>query len=244
MLGTATAKIVWVGRTASMVFGLALALAVVALVAVSPAARAADGNCQPSGSEVVCTFTAFTSTWTVPDGVTQATFDVFGAQGGSGGGSGGQGGFGGEAKATFSNLQPSSQLQVNVGGSGQAGPDNAGGAGGINGGEFGGAFRGGGGGGASDVRLGSFALADRIIVGGGGGGGGGGTLNCLVSGSGGSGGSGGSLGIGGTDSSGGGRGGKGGTDTSGGFGGVGSGTSGGQGALGIGGTWGRYSGGA
>jgi hypothetical protein len=28
-----------------------------ALVAVSPAARAADGDCQPSGSEVVCTFT-------------------------------------------------------------------------------------------------------------------------------------------------------------------------------------------
>jgi hypothetical protein len=48
------------------------ALAAVALVAVSPAARAADGTCQRSGSEVVCTFdTPGTSTWTVPDGVTQ-----------------------------------------------------------------------------------------------------------------------------------------------------------------------------
>jgi hypothetical protein len=30
------------------------ALAAVALVATSPAAKAADGNCQTSGSEVVC----------------------------------------------------------------------------------------------------------------------------------------------------------------------------------------------
>jgi hypothetical protein len=31
-----------------------VALAAVALVATSPPARAADGNCQTSGSEVVC----------------------------------------------------------------------------------------------------------------------------------------------------------------------------------------------
>src|SRR5829696_8698012 len=93
------------GVTASMAAALALlvgtALAAVALVAASPAATAADGNCQPSGSKVVCTFdTPGTSSWTVPNGVTQATFDVFGAQGGQGGESGvygsdsGQGGFG------------------------------------------------------------------------------------------------------------------------------------------------------
>jgi hypothetical protein len=141
------------------------ALAAVALVAVSPAARAADGTCQRSGSEVVCTFdTLGTSTWTVPDGVTQVTCDVFGTQGGSGGGSGGQGGFGGEAKATFFNLQPSSQLPVNVGITGHDGTDTTGGAGGINVGANGGDFRGGGD--ASDVRFGSFDLADRIIVGG------------------------------------------------------------------------------
>src|SRR5215207_4934497 len=116
------------GVTASMAAALALlvgtALAAVALVAASPAASAADGNCQPSGSKVVCTFdTPGTSSWTVPNGVTQATFDVFGAQGGQGfeeGNAGGEAGLGGEAKATF-NLQPTSQLQVNVGGAGQAG---------------------------------------------------------------------------------------------------------------------------
>jgi hypothetical protein len=51
-------------------------LAAVALAAASPAATAADGNCEPSGSKVVCTFdTPGTSSWTVPNGVTQATFD-------------------------------------------------------------------------------------------------------------------------------------------------------------------------
>ena len=111
----------------------AVALAAVALAAASPAARAEDGNCQPSGNDVVCTFdTPGSWSWTVPDGVTQATFDVFGAQGGQGGGNtilgagvdeGGQGGLGGAARATFSNLQPTSQLQVNVGGRGQVGLD-------------------------------------------------------------------------------------------------------------------------
>ena len=175
----------------------AVALAAVALVAASPAARAEDGNCQPSGNEVVCTFdTPGTSTWTVPNGVTRATFDVFGAQGGKGGfdssltsGYGGQGGLGGEAKATFSNLQPASQLQVNVGGAGQAGgyEFGEGGQGGLNGGAdsgFGYSSSGGGGGGASDVRSdtdgsGDFALDERLIVAGGGGGGGGG-LYCYV----------------------------------------------------------------
>src|SRR5918994_2728101 len=60
------------------------ALAAVALVAVSPAARAAGGDCQPSGSQVGCTFsyTGAAQSWTVPEGVTQATFDVYGAGGG------------------------------------------------------------------------------------------------------------------------------------------------------------------
>jgi hypothetical protein len=71
-------------------------------------------------------------TWTVPDGVNAATFDVLGAQGG-----GSFGGAGGEAIATIS-LTPGQQLQVNVGGAG----GNTG-AGGFNGG--GGYFGGGGG---------------------------------------------------------------------------------------------------
>ena len=67
-------------------------LAAVALVVVSPA----DANCQPSGSNAECFFdTPGTSTWTVPDGVTQATFEVFGAAGEAGSGS--LGGLGGAA---------------------------------------------------------------------------------------------------------------------------------------------------
>jgi hypothetical protein len=151
------------------------ALAAIALVAASPAARATDGNCQTSGSEVLCTFPSGTSTWTVPEGVTQATFDVLGAQGGNGsipagggGGTGAERGRGGEATATFFHLVPSSHFQINVG---TPGSDT--GQGGTNGGGDG--ATNGGGGGASDVRVdpdndGNFALADRIIVAGGGGG--------------------------------------------------------------------------
>ena len=197
------------------------ALTAVALVVVSPAARAADGNCQTSGSEVVCTFgTPGTSIWTVPEGVTQATYAVSGAQGNNGAssaGSGGVGGLGGEAMATFSVFQPTSELQVNVGS--------------LGGGGSGGSLRGGAGGGASDVRFdfdndGIFERTDRIIVGGGGGGGGGGTASgCGFSGSdrGGNGGSGGGLSGNGGNSSGSGdaRGGGGGTQAGGGSGGFG-----------------------
>jgi hypothetical protein len=155
-----------------------------ALVAVSPAARA-DGDCQPSGSDVVCTFTytGNAQSWTVPEGVTQATFDVSGAQGGGTPGGDGviQGGKGGEATATIP-VTPGDTLQVNVGGKGGDGdPNGPGGAGGFNGGAAGGVgccSGPGGGGGASDVRRdtdasGDFALAERIIVAGGGGGTGG-----------------------------------------------------------------------
>jgi predicted 3-demethylubiquinone-9 3-methyltransferase (glyoxalase superfamily) len=168
------------------------ALAAAALVTISPAARAADGNCQMSGSEIVCTFdTPSTSIWTVPDGVTQATFAVSGAQGDNGANgdaSGGVGGLGGETRATFLNLQPTSELQVNVGSLASGGLAGDG------------EPRGGAGGGASDVRFdsdndGHFTLADRIIVGGGGGGGGGGAfIPCANSGNG-TGGSGGRGGV-------------------------------------------------
>src|SRR5215212_4270477 len=140
---------------------LGAALAAVALVMVSPPAAATDVNCQPAGSKVECTFEKpGTSNWTVPDGVTQVTFEVFGASGGSSAGSQpSPGGLGGKASATFS-VTPGETLQVNLGGAGKV--NDAGGAGGFNGGGAGGAFRGGGGGGASDVREGTnFALADR-----------------------------------------------------------------------------------
>jgi hypothetical protein len=154
-----------------------------ALVAVSPAARA-DGDCQPSGSEVVCTFnfTGAAQSWTVPEEITQATFDVYGAQGGSSSSELGvsAGGLGGKASAIIA-VTPGDTLQVNVGGRGGDGAGSVGGDGGFNGGAAGGngcCSGPGGGGGASDVRRdtdasGDFALAERIIVAGGGGGAGG-----------------------------------------------------------------------
>jgi hypothetical protein len=214
-----------------------------ALVAVSPAARA-DVDCQPSGSEVVCTFTytGNAQSWTVPDGVTQATFDVYGAQGGSSSSVLGtrEGGLGGKARSTIA-VTPGNELQINVGGAGSPGVEGgAGGDRGFNGGGDGGdgcCSGPGGGGGASDVRSAPFGLADRMIVGGGGGGAGGFT--------GGGGGAGGGLsgdpggGGGGNDNAGGGGGG---TSSTGGLGGdpgfiadAFRGTKGGDGGSGLGG---------
>jgi len=97
--------------------------------------------------------------WTVPSGVTHATFDVYGAQGGSS-----SGGLGGEATGTFT-VNPGSTYQVEVGG------QPSGGAAGYNGGGSAGTLGSAtGGGGASDIRDGAYALADRIAVAGGGGG--------------------------------------------------------------------------
>jgi hypothetical protein len=160
-----------------------LASMVTGVLVAGGVALAADGVCRPSGSNVTCTFTytGNAQSWTVPDGVTQATFDVSGAQGGADFLGFAPGGLGGEATATIS-VTPGETLQVNVGGKGGNGLDGgAGGTGGFNGGAAGGngCCEGpGGGGGASDVRRdtnasGDFALAERIIVAGGGGGGGG-----------------------------------------------------------------------
>jgi hypothetical protein len=140
-------------------------------------AHAADTCTATISDTTTCTFdTPGTSAWTVPAGVTQATFDVFGAQGGSEPTRNRAGGTGGEATATIS-VTPGDTLQVNVGGRGGDGDlFGLGGAGGFNGGADGGSgfYSGpGGGGGASDVRSGAFELADRIIVAGGGGGSGG-----------------------------------------------------------------------
>jgi glycine rich protein len=114
--------------------------------------------------------------WTVPRGVTQVTFHVYGAQGGSIIG-GPAGGLGGRATATF-NVKPGWVYEIVVGGSGDPSLTDFPG---LNGG---GAPDGGGwGGGASDVRIGIGAgnrcvsqqtancgLPDRLVVGGGGGG--------------------------------------------------------------------------
>jgi hypothetical protein len=154
---------------------IALIAAPASLLLLQPGAsvQAADGPCPGTyTAAVTCAVTYFpytggAQTWSVPDGVTAATIDVFGAQGGGSGG-----GLGGEATATIA-VTPGHTYQINVGGSGR---DD--GEGGFNGG---GGFAqdpnqplplltGRGGGGASDIRGGGFALAERIIVAGGGGG--------------------------------------------------------------------------
>jgi hypothetical protein len=143
----------------------AAAAAALALPAAAPAAP----SCEPSGSDTVCTFsyTGGAQTWTVPAGVSEATFEVSGAAGGDTR-VGAPGGLGGRATATIA-VTPADTLQVNVGGT----PGTHHVFGGFNGGGFGAEGEEGisaGGGGGSDVRSGAFALADRIIIAGGGGG--------------------------------------------------------------------------
>lgn len=123
--------------------------------------------------------------WVVPAGVASVTIDAFGAQGGDGPDTVADdvGGLGGRATAIFA-VTPGETLQINVGCRGGAGLEapGPGGSGGFNGGGTGGTADanggGAGGGGASDVRRGAFALADRLIVAGGGGGAGGGFSSC------------------------------------------------------------------
>ncbi len=118
-------------------------------------------------------------TWRVPDGVTTAQFDVYGAQGGAGRGLslGPPGGRGAYVRAALS-VTPGESLTITVGGrGGDASTTGDGGAGGSDGGGdggngYGGASigeGGGGGGGASEVRSGP-GLATRLLVAGGGGG--------------------------------------------------------------------------
>lgn len=103
-------------------------------------------------------FTGASQTWTVPPGVTTASFELLGAAG-QGNVPPFSGGLGGRAVATVA-LTPGTSVQVNVGGAGLLD------AGGFNGGGDG-RF---GGGGATDVRVGGTGLADRALVAGGGGG--------------------------------------------------------------------------
>lgn len=197
--------------------------------------------------------------FSVPNGVTHITVVADGASGPTGGNfyCGYHGGKGGVLKATIP-VTPGETLAVFVGGEGTgAGSDcSPGGEGGFNGGGDGGSgvsssgsANGTGGGGASDVREGGDALADRVLVAGGGGGGGETTGYYGA----GKGGAGGGM-IGGKGGSGYkcspvGYGGKGGTQTTGGNGGRGGarscgyfhrGARGHRGALGVGGDGGGY----
>ena len=120
-----------------------------------------------------------TTTWTVPAGVTAINVDVIGAEGGLNGGGGGlptgTPGYGGRTQATLA-VTPGQVLNIYVGGVGANGTNTGNAAGGFNGGGM--SYHwptvpgtcGGGGGGASDIRIGGVALANRVVVGAGGGG--------------------------------------------------------------------------
>ena len=127
-----------------------LGAALVALAVASPAQAA------------TVTFGFDVHSWTVPPGVFEATFDVYGAQGGRLTSETMGGGLGARVQATIP-VVPGEILQLNGGGAG--GP----GGGGFNGGGDPGPDAAGGGG-ASDVRRAPYGLADRLIVAGGGGG--------------------------------------------------------------------------
>jgi glycine rich protein len=153
----------------------ALVLAGAILLAGGAGSALAAPSCAPSGADTVCTFsTPGADTFTVPAGVSEASFDLFGAQGGSVDGF--FAGRGGRASAELA-LTPGATLTVVVGGAGGSSPGcsffKPGGVGGVNGGAPGGsgACEGPGGGGASDVRIGGTGLSDRVLVAGGGGGG-------------------------------------------------------------------------
>jgi hypothetical protein len=121
--------------------------------------------------------------WVVPSGVTTATFELFGA---SGAGTGGMlavsfQGDGGKTVGTLA-VSPGETLHINVGGVPLGGVGtgmNGGGAGGVSSQDCSvvdvgnGQCHGLGGGGASDIRQGGTALANRVLVAGGGGGAGG-----------------------------------------------------------------------
>jgi hypothetical protein len=179
------------GTRGAVAAGITLA-AVGALIAFAGAGAAtvsvADADPTPT-TTVTFSYTGGAQFWTVPTGVTSATFDAYGAGGGTGGETGGAGG---EATGTVA-VSAGQQYQITVGGGGGpsakvifsgSGWEYVGG-GGFNGGGNGGVdnqaeLASGGGGGASDVRFDSTTpcsaaspcgLADRLVVAGGGGGG-------------------------------------------------------------------------
>lgn len=168
-------------RQSATILGRLLMLATLMAVGVlSIAALVAGATPKALATDVVFTQPCVAHTFTVPAGITSITIEAIGASGGQGAPTGGlDEGLGGRVTATIA-VTPDEVLQVNVGGVGGSG--DSGNAGGCNGGARGGfdltpqtpGGFGAGGGGASDVRQGGTALADRVVVAGGGGGGGGG----------------------------------------------------------------------
>jgi hypothetical protein len=162
---------------ASVLAGAGLASA--SLLAGAPPALADTGTDCPAAvvsgatATVTCGYTGGSQYWTVPAGVTQATFTLYGAAGGQAtGDESGGGGFGAEVSGALP-VTAGTVLQVNVGQVGQQG-GTAFGGGGAGGSESVGL--GGGGGGESDVRApdanGDYPRSAALLVAGGGGGGG------------------------------------------------------------------------
>ena len=150
--------------TTSLAGGLLLADASPAAAQPTPACGAP--TISGSTATVICSYTGAAQYWTVPDGVTGATFTLYGAEGGAGDGTP-PGGRGAEVTGTLT-VTPGAVLQVNVG---QAGAENSGesfGGGGAGHGDSGG------GGGLSSVISpaadGSYSLSDALLVAAGGGG--------------------------------------------------------------------------
>src|SRR5689334_8101462 len=77
-------------RLRALLLTLALLLAPLPGLAATPA-QAASGDCVTANDQTTCTFdfTGEAQTWTVPGGVAEATFELYGAQGGNSFGSAG-----------------------------------------------------------------------------------------------------------------------------------------------------------
>ena len=105
-----------------LVFAIAAGVAAALALALAGSAAAQPSNCPQSGDMATCTFsfTGGDQAWTVPAGVTSATFDVQGASGGGVAGFG-TGGGGGEAKADLP-LTPGATVTLVVGGQGGSQP--------------------------------------------------------------------------------------------------------------------------
>jgi hypothetical protein len=119
---------------------------------------------------VTCLYTGAAQYFTVPAGVTRATFTLYGAEGGASAGNDEPGGVGAQVTAALA-VSAGTVLQVNAG---QGGATNDG-ASSFNGGGPGGLTGAGDGGGATDIRSaasdGSYPVASRVLVAAGGGGG-------------------------------------------------------------------------
>jgi hypothetical protein len=143
-----------------LLFALALLLTPVLGLTVTPALAAP--SCATNGATITCTYsyTGAAETWTVPAGVTEATFDIYGAQGGSGSAAGGKGA---HVHAVLA-MTPGETLDITVAGQGNRTAGGYGGGG--NGGDGYSLNDGFGGGGASSIgRAGALLL----VAGGGGG---------------------------------------------------------------------------